>query len=256
MVVDGVREMPKVAIIGGTGLASVPAMDLVSSQDVTTPYGEPSAPLATGTLFEMPVVFLARHGNPHRLSPHRINYRANLDALRTAGVTHVIALAAVGGITPNMAPAAVVVPDQIIDYTYGREHTFFDGVEQPLQHIDFTSPYSASIRDALIGGLKEAGLPILDKGVYGATQGPRLETPAEIQRMERDGCDLVGMTGMPEAALAREAGLEYGALAVVANWAAGKFDGEITMADIEQALEHGMADALRVIRSALATLQG
>ncbi|MGK0673441.1 MAG: S-methyl-5'-thioinosine phosphorylase [Halothiobacillaceae bacterium] len=233
--------MNLLAIIGGTGLGSLKNLQITRHQVVNTPFGEPSGPLTFGTLGGSEVVFFARHGYAHRIPPHEINYRANMWALKEVGVKQIIAVAAVGGITPRMEPAMLVVPDQIIDYTYGRKQTFFEGELESVTHIDFTHPYSASLRGALLDSARMVGVDVVDGGTYGCTQGPRLETIAEIRRMERDGCDLVGMTGMPEAALARELGLEYAHLAVVANWAAGKNgEQEITMEDIDRTLKEGM----------------
>lgn len=189
---------------------------------MTTPYGEPSAALTVGRLHGTEVVFLARHGDGHTIAPHRINYRANIWALHAQGVRDVVAVATVGGIRNELNPGALVVPDQIIDYTHGREATFFDGVAQPLRHIDFTRPFSGTLRSSLLQAGATAGAPLRDGGVYGATQGPRLETAAEIERLARDGADVVGMTAMPEAVLAREMGLGYAMLCVVVNAAAGR----------------------------------
>lgn len=238
----------RLAIIGGTGLARWEGMEIVSRKAVITPYGDPSSPLTEGLLYGEKVVFLARHGDPHAIPPHKINYRANIWALKESGIENIVAVAAVGGIGPEMSPAAIAVPDQIIDYSHGREHTFFDDDLTPLTHIDFTRPYSERLREKLLAAAKAAGLDAVRGGVYGCTQGPRLETAAEIGRMRRDGCDLVGMTGMPEAALAREAGLDYACCAVVANWAAGVVEGEITMEEIEQNLKAGMQNVARLLR--------
>lgn len=244
--------MKKIAIIGGTGLTQIADLTLIGREQVTTPYGSPSAELVIGELNQRQVVFLARHGNPHSIPPHRINYRANLWALKQMGVDSIIAVAAVGGITPTMVPACLALPNQIIDYTYGRNQTFFDDELSPVTHIDFTVPYTETLRQQLMAAAKNAGISLVEQGTYGCTQGPRLETAAEIKRMEQDGCDLVGMTGMPEAALARELGLEYASLAVVANWGAGKIAGEITMAEIEQNLHKGMADAIALLKGFIA----
>ncbi|MDY0050389.1 MAG: S-methyl-5'-thioinosine phosphorylase, partial [Halothiobacillaceae bacterium] len=213
--------MSRLAIIGGTGLSKLKNLEFLRHQVVSTPYGEPSGPLSIGRLGGCEVVFLPRHGYNHRIPPHQINYRANLWALREVGVRHVLAVAAVGGITPRMSPATLVIPDQIIDYTYGRAHTFFEGELDEVTHIDFTFPYDADLRELLLRSARAAEVSVVESGVYAATQGPRLETAAEIRRLEGDGCDIVGMTGMPEAALARELGLKYACCAVVANWAAG-----------------------------------
>ena len=236
------------AIIGGTGLTSLSELVIEERECLTTPYGDPSSDLMFGKLHGQEIVFLARHGDPARIPPHRVNYRANLWALKTAGVSSILAVAAVGGITSAMAPSKIIVPDQLIDYTYGREHTFFADDLDHVTHIDFTHPYTPWLRDKLLAAAKRAEVAVINGGVYGCTQGPRLETPAEITRMERDGCDLVGMTGMPEASLARELEIDYTCCAVVANWAAGKQAGEITMDEIEANLRQGMADLSRILQ--------
>ncbi|MBZ0071242.1 MAG: S-methyl-5'-thioinosine phosphorylase [Thiohalobacteraceae bacterium] len=232
--------MTELAIIGGTGLTTLKNLAIERREVVHTPYGQPSGPLVHGRLCGKAVVFLPRHGSGHTIAPHDVNYRANLWALDHIGVTKVIAIAAVGGITPATVPTALVIPDQIIDYTSARQHTFFQGSLEQVTHIDFTFPYCEELRVDLIAAGRAAGLSLVESGTYGATQGPRLETAAEINRMARDGCDVVGMTGMPEAALARELGLCYAACAVCANWAAGRGEGEISMAEINQTLTTGM----------------
>lgn len=239
------------AIIGGTGLANLKDFEVSRREVMRTPYGEPSAPLVYGQLCGARVVFLARHGIGHRIPPHEVNYRANLWALHEAGVRQVIAFAAVGGISTRMAPTLIAIPDQIIDYTWSRQHTYFQGELSEVTHIDFTQPYSAALRQKLVAAGRAIGLDVIDGGTYGATNGPRLETTAEINRMERDGCDLVGMTGMPETALARELGLDYAAVSVIANWAAGRGDGEISMAEISANLETGMARARQLLEACL-----
>ncbi len=221
-------------IIGGSGLSHITDLNVMRQQVVATPYGEPSAALMIGQLQGCAVTFLPRHGQTHAIAPHRINYRANLWALHAQGVRDVIAVATVGGISGDCGAGTLVVPDQIIDYTYGRDATFFDGVAQPLAHIDFTWPFCDRMRQRVLGAGAAAGIALRDGGTYGATQGPRLETAAEIERMARDGAHLVGMTGMPEAALARELGLGYAMLAVVVNPAAGRgaSAGQVALNDI------------------------
>jgi 5'-methylthioinosine phosphorylase len=240
--------MTRLAIIGGTGLARLAHLDIEGREKVTTPYGDPSAELIFGRLHEQNLVFLARHGDPHVNPPHKVNYRANIWALKQAGVAGILAVAAVGGIRADMVPGRIAVPDQIIDYTYGRAHTFFEDDLEQVTHIDFTRPYSPWLREKVLNAAQVAGVTAIDGGVYGCTQGPRLETAAEIVRLERDGCDLVGMTGMPEAALARELDLDYACCAVVANWAAGKQAGEITLEEIEANLRGGMADLAAILQ--------
>ena len=210
------------AIIGGTGLTQLTNLKITHRQVMRTPYGEPSGPLTFGTLNQYEVMFLARHGYGHTIPPHQVNYRANLWALREQGATRVISVASVGGIRPDLVPGTLVVPDQIIDYTHGRDFTFFDGKDQPVTNIDFTQPYSAKLRQQILASARLAKENCVDGGVCAVTQGPRLDTAAEINRLERDGADMVGMTGMPEAALARELRLDYATLALVANYAAGR----------------------------------
>lgn len=239
--------MSPLAIIGGSGFSDFPALAVEASRRVETPFGETSAPVISGRLDGAEVLFLPRHGIGHRLPPHLINYRANLWALRHLGAERVVGLAAVGGIGARFAPLALAVPHDLVDYTYGRAHSIYDGEQGGLDHVDMTAPYCEDLRLALIRACAESGHPALEEGVYGATQGPRLETTAEIARLERDGCDLVGMTGMPEAGIAREAGLCYASLAFVVNWAAGKGEGVITMAEIEAHLSECVWRVRRVL---------
>jgi 5'-methylthioinosine phosphorylase len=234
-------------IIGGSGLTSLDALAVERQEVVVTPYGDPSAPLTFGRFDGSPVVFLPRHGAGHTIPPHRVNYRANLWALKEAGVQRVVGMAAVGGITPALAPGKLCVPDQVIDYTWGREHTLYSADLASVTHIDFTDPYCEDLRQSLLAGARAVSLEAHDGGTYAATQGPRLESSAEIRRLERDGCDMVGMTGMPEAALARELGLCYASLALSVNWAAGKSEGPITMAEIDRNLSRGMGRARQVL---------
>ena len=239
--------MSDIAIIGGTGLTSIDSLEITRREMVRTPYGEPSGPLTHGMLCGHSVVFLARHGHGHTIPPHDINYRANIWALKSIGVEKVLAIAAVGGIREDLVPGKLVIPDQIIDYTWSRGNTFFDRGEGPVKHIDFTWPYCESMRQLVIAAAKIAGLDVSDTGTYAATQGPRLETAAEVTRLEKDGADIVGMTGMPEAALARELELCYASCSVVANRAAGRGDGEITIAEIEENLAVGMLQVEKLL---------
>ena len=212
-------DVADIAVIGGSGFYSFLPDPRVHAID--TPYGPPSGPIRIGDYAGKRVAFLARHGEGHSLPPHRINYRANLAALKAVGATRVLAMNTVGGIGERFGPRVLACPDQLIDYTWGRVSTLCEEPGSEVLHVDFGDPYTPSLRAEIIAAAKRAGVPMVDAGCYGATQGPRLETRAEIRRMRRDGCDLVGMTGMPEAGLAREMGLEYACLAIVANWAAG-----------------------------------
>lgn len=210
------------AIIGGTGLTQLDNLNITKRLIVRTPYGEPSQPLIFGEIAGREVIFLARHGNGHTIPPHEVNYRANIYALHLQGVTEIAAVATVGGIQAELSPGAIAMPHQIIDYTHGRKNTFYDGIELPVKHIDFTEPYCANLRAKWQKAASSISEPLIDQGVYATMQGPRLETAAEINRLERDGATMVGMTGMPEAALARELGISYAAICPIANHAAGR----------------------------------
>lgn len=210
------------AIIGGTGLANLANLVITHRQVMRTPYGEPSGAMTFGTLKDQDVLFLARHGYGHTIPPHKVNYRANMIALRDAGATRVVSVSSVGGIADWFTPGVLAVPHQIIDYTYGRESSYFESLEHAQMHVDFTHPYTASLRREILEAAKQAGVACHDGGVYGATQGPRLDTASEIDCYERDGAQMVGMTGMPEAVLARELELEYATIAAVVNDASGR----------------------------------
>ncbi len=239
--------MPALAIIGGSGFTKLEALEIIRREVVHTPYGEPSAPLTHGVFGGKKVVFLPRHGTAHTIPPHKVNYRANIWALKHIGAKRIVGVAAVGGIGAEMAPGVIAIPNQIIDYTYGRDHTYFENDLSHVTHIDFTEPYSESLRQNLLAAAEASNVSVVSHGVYGATQGPRLETAMEINRLEKEGCSLVGMTGMPETALARELDLDYACCAVVANWAAGRGDGPITMAEIEKYIGMGMSRVVCLI---------
>lgn len=234
------------AIIGGSGLTQLSNLAISRREVVRTPFGEPSGPLTFGEICNTPVVFIARHGYGHTIPPHVVNYRANIWALRHVGVASIISVASVGGIRADLGPGSLVIPHQIIDYTFGRPGTFFDGGDTPVVHVDFTQPYDPELRRLLLDAAREAGQLVSDGGVYAAMQGPRLETAAEIDRLERDGADIVGMTGMPEAVLARELNLPYAAITVVANHAAGR--GESRLAIQFAALEDILRESMERVR--------
>jgi 5'-methylthioinosine phosphorylase len=234
------------AIIGGTGLTQLANLEVSHSQVVRTPYGEPSGPLTFGAIRGVPAVFLARHGHGHTIPPHQVNYRANLWALKEHGASEIVSVVSVGGIRSDLGPGKIVVPHQIIDYTWGRMSTFFEN-EAPVKHVDFTEPYTAEMRNRLLSAAKACGEPVVDGAVYAATQGPRLETAAEIDRLEREGADIVGMTGMPEAALAREIELGYAAIAAVVNHAAGR--GASARGVPLQKIEEVLKDAVGRVRT-------
>lgn len=242
------------AVIGGSGLYNFPGLENTARHLVDTPYGPASGDVVIGDFAGKRVAFLARHGESHSLPPHRVNYRANLWALHSLGARQVIGVNAVGGIRVDMGPRVVVVPEQIIDYTHGRYTSFCDVEDAEVKHIDFSEPYTESLRQTLLAAAGKAGIAVIAGGCYGATQGPRLETRAEIARMKRDGCDLVGMTGMPEASLARELSLEYACLALVANFAAGCGDeAEISIDEIFAHLAAATAEVPRILAALLQT---
>jgi 5'-methylthioinosine phosphorylase len=235
--------------VGGSGLSRLASLEGMRMQALSTPYGDPSGPLTFGTVHGQPVAFLARHGYEHTIAPHEINYCANMWMLKEMGVDSVVSIAAVGGIRKEFGPGVLVVPHQIIDYTWGRRSTFFEGRGKPVTHIDFTEPYASEMRERILTAAADCSQPVASQGVYAATQGPRLETAAEIDRLERDGAELVGMTGMPEAALARELGLRYAAIAVVANHAAGRGESahQVSIEAIMATLEEAMGKVGRII---------
>ncbi|MBW3568428.1 MAG: S-methyl-5'-thioinosine phosphorylase [Proteobacteria bacterium] len=245
--------MPEIAIIGGTGLANLPELEVTGREVVHTPFGEPSGPVLHGRLNGREVTFLARHGYGHTIPPHKVNYRANLWALKSLGVKRIVSVAAVGGIRTDMMPGKIAFPDQIIDYTYDRFHTYFEADLENVTHIDFTTPYCMECREILIAAARNTDLDAVENGTYAAMQGPRLETAAEIDKLERDGCDMVGMTGMPESALARELELSYACVAVIANWAAGRGDVDIH-ADIERSLRAAMKKVIVLLGEAMPRL--
>jgi 5'-methylthioinosine phosphorylase len=238
-----------VAIVGGSGLSRLGSMEVTQRRVARTPYGEPSGALTFGRIRGREVVFLARHGYGHTIAPHEVNYRANIWALKDAGADCLISVASVGCIREDVAPGMLMLPDQVIDYTWGRSSTYFEGAGVPVNHIDFTEPYSRQLRRRVLAAAAGCSETILDGGVYAATQGPRLETAAEITRLERDGAHIVGMTGMPEAGLAREVSLDYATIAVVANYAAGRGDSRraVPLDKIGDILDEAMGRVRRII---------
>ena len=236
-------------IIGGSGLTEFSELKVLQEREVITPYGDPSAAIVIAELAGEDLAFLARHGRPHAIAPHQVNYRANIWALKEVGVKELVAVNAVGGISAVQQTGVISMPDQIIDYTYGREMTFCDHPEVDLLHVDLTFPYDESLRLRLMEAAETIQLPVLGYGVHGVTQGPRLETAAEIKRMANDGCDIVGMTGMPEAALARELDLPFACIAIVVNKGAGLSDQLITLEDIHTVLDEGIVDIKHLLKA-------
>ncbi len=244
------------AVIGGSGLYKLDEkFKIESAKILDTPFGETSSDLLLGHWHEHRIAFLARHGTSHQIPPHKINYRANMWALKSIGVSHVIAANAVGGISRNYPPEALGMPDQIIDYSNNREHTFFDGNNGEVRHVDFTWPYSRGLREQINKAAKSQGINLVDGGTYGCTNGPRFESAAEIRKMKVDGCDVIGMTGMPEAALARELDIEYASIALVVNWCAGIDDEDISMVQINAILEAGVDRIRRLIHATLVEMK-
>ena len=254
----------KIAIIGGSLLGEIAGFKKTTEEKIKTPFGEPSDDYTTGQINDREIIYFNRHGHAHCLAPHQVNYRANMFVLKMLEVTHIIAVTAVGGITEKMSPMQWVVPDQLIDYTYGRMQTYNDGNEHEVNHIDFTFPFENRLRKQLIAAVEKENLECTFRATYGATQGPRLETIAEINRMEKDGCDIVGMTAMPEAALARELEMNYATLSLVVNWAAGKggsaTDGNqqtsetISMDEIKQRIDKGNKIIEKIINNVIVML--
>ncbi|MEP4148134.1 MAG: S-methyl-5'-thioinosine phosphorylase [Halioglobus sp.] len=245
--------MRTLGIIGGTGIEQLDGLEIVDSHAVDTPYGDPSRAVEEGRLGNTRLFFLQRHGSPKAIPPHLINYQANLWALKSLQVSDVVAINAVGGISAAMRPGRLVLPDQLIDYTWGREHTIDTGEGDALMHVDFTEPYDRKLRNSLLECAKAEGIAHETAGVHGVMQGPRLETAAEIRRMGRDGCDLVGMTGMPEASLAREMGLAYASICMVVNAAAGLDDKPLTLDMMRETLLQEAAVVRQLIKALAAT---
>ncbi len=251
---------PDIAIIGGSGFYQLHSEPTVSSadksrvQEIATPYADESIRLTQDELNEHGVYFIPRHGRGHEIPPHKINYRANIWALRQAGVNKILAVNAVGGIHPDMQAGSLVIPDQLIDYTWGREHSFFDGLDSLHDHVDFTFPYDAELRESLIQSASTVNLSVFPQACFGCTQGPRLETAAEIRKLKQDGCDVVGMTGMPEAVLARELGIAYAAITLVVNPGAGLSDEIITIEKIKNVLSAGLQDVRVLLAEAIKLL--
>lgn len=234
-------------IIGGTGLTTLKTLSNLRREAVETPFGTASGALTIGKIAQHQIAFLARHGEIHNIPPHKVNYRANLWALKSLGVKNIIAVNAVGGIREDMLPGSIVIPDQIIDYTTTRSNTFFETDLTHVTHIDFSYPYDLILSQAVKQAADICGVDVIQGATYAATEGPRLETAAEIQRLKRDGCDIVGMTGMPEAALARELEINYASICVNANWAAGLADELISMQAIQKNLQVGMQQVHEII---------
>ena len=246
------------AIIGGSGLTQLANLEITHRQVIRTPFGEPSGALTFGHINSEEVIFLARHGYGHTIAPHDVNYRANIWAIHSRGVKDLISVASVGGIHADLKPGTIVIPDQIMDYTHGRATTYREGKDTPVVHMDFTEPYCRDMRELCLQAVKEAGETCVDGGVYATVQGPRLETRAEINRLERDGASMVGMTGMPEAALAKEIGLCYATIAVVSNYAAGRGSSKdaIHYGEVEQVLKQSMQRVRNILERLVALHAG
>ena len=240
------------ALVGGTGLTELD--DHTEALDIDTPYGLPSAPVRVIETEPLRLLFLPRHGSPHRFPPHLVNYRANLWALKEAGAAQVLAVSAVGGITEAYGPGTLAAPDQLIDYSWGREHSYSDSEHVPLVHVDFTHPYEGPLRKALLQSADRIDLKVVDGGCIGVFQGPRLESAAEVEKARRDGCDMAGMTSLPEAGLARELGLDYAGVAVVSNWGAGVSDDLISEDDIAETLREPMSRVRALIDALVQSL--
>lgn len=240
--------MKKIALIGGTGTEQVLPHGRGGGKVVTTPFGAPSSAILEWGTPSSRFFFIARHGHDGEILPHRVNYRANVWAIRDLQPDHVIGLNSVGGIAAEAWPMRLIFPDQLVDYTWGRAHTFTDASDAAVRHVEFTRPVSHGLREKLIGHADALELDYMSTGTYAVTQGPRLETAAEIDRLERDGCHIVGMTAMPEAALARELALDYVICAVVVNWAAGRGpSGSGIHDDMQRYLTGGMNQVDRLL---------
>ena len=238
------------AVIGGSGLYELDGLEVEQRSRMDTPFGQTSGNLVLGRLNGGPVLFIARHGEDHSVAPHLVNYKANLESLRRAGATRVLAVCTVGSINPDLLPGTIAVPDQIVDYTWGRDHTFHEPGD-PVPHVDFTDPYTPEWRADVLAVVESEGVRFADSATYAAVQGPRFETAAEIRRFRNDGCSIIGMTGMPEAALARESGLKYAAICPVANLAAGLSPVELSADEVFDVVST-MLEPIQAVIAALA----
>ncbi len=242
-----VKKPYTLALIGGTGLNQFSGA--AESLEMDTPYGAASGAIQVLATEPLRILFLPRHGSPHRFPPHKVNYRANLWALKKAGADHVLGVYAVGGMGGAYSPGALAAPDQLIDYSWGREHTYSDSADVPLKHVDFTWPFEGPLRQALLAAAASEGIALLDKACLGVFQGPRLESAAEVRRAARDGCDIAGMTALPEAALARELGVDYAGLAVVSNFGAGIKDQPLSEENIAETLQEPMQRVRQLVQA-------
>lgn len=241
-----------VGLILGSGFGAL-ELHPGEEHDFQTPYGEPSSPVMTYSFGGVAVPVIARHGRAHTIAPHGVNYRANVWALHAAGVRRLIGVNVVGAIAEGFAPGTIAVPDQLIDYTWGRDGSF-GADEHGVRHVELTEPFDPILRGRLVEAAESAGYSVR-AGIYGVTQGPRLETAAEIDRLERDGCAMVGMTAMPEAALARELDLAYAVCAVAVNYAAGRSPSGASIHDeLEQVLGLGIERVTQVLEKLIPVL--
>ncbi len=237
--------MARLAIIGGSGSGLLP-FDLNTEAAPETAWGRASAATTCWSAGEHELMFLPRHGVDMTIAPHRVNYRANMQLVKQFAADWVVAVNSVGGISAAASPGWLVIPDQLVDYSWGRKHSYYEGESGELEFIDFTEPYSPELRQNLIRAARQIGAEHLDSATYAVTQGPRLETAAEIDRLERDGCHIVGMTAMPEAGLARELDMPYASLSIVVNRAAGR--GATALHDeMDQYHAQGMATVARIL---------
>ncbi|HUQ51905.1 MAG TPA: S-methyl-5'-thioinosine phosphorylase [Gammaproteobacteria bacterium] len=245
--------MTRLALIVGSGFEHL-GFEVLTRSPTKTPYGEPSSSVLTIAVGGARVACIARHGEGHALAPHEINYRANVWALQQRGVRWCVGINTVGSIDLGLVPGGLAVPAQLIDYTHGRAATFGGG-GSAVRHIEFAEPFSPALRGRLATAILDCGL-VVRAGTYGVTQGPRLETAAEIERLARDGCTMVGMTAMPEAALARELDLEYAVCAVAVNYAAGRSpDGAPITGQIERFMTAGLAKVRPVLERLVAGIE-
>jgi 5'-methylthioadenosine phosphorylase len=242
--------MLKIGIISGSGLYEIPGLEIKKRRTVKTPFGRPSDKYIIGLLNDVEVAFLPRHGGHHNIPPHMINYRANIWGFKELEVHRIISVSAVGGITKGLKPGDIVVLDQIIDMTRTRKSTFYDG-KTGVVHIDLTDPFCPDMRELLLRAGKRSRIALKDRGTYTAVDGPRLETAAEIRAFGKLGGDVVGMTGMPEASLARESEICYSGLTVVANFAAGLSKKKLTTAEVMQAMKASTEKIKRLLKETI-----
>ncbi|EAX46562.1 methylthioadenosine phosphorylase [Thermosinus carboxydivorans Nor1] len=244
--------MTKLAIIGGTGVYDPRILENVREEEILTPYG--AVRYKVGEYAGRAIAFIPRHGSKHSIPPHLINYRANIWAMKKIGVQAILATTAVGSLNTDMKPGDFVLINQFLDFTKNRVHTFYEGGERGVVHVDVTEPYCPALRQKLEKAAKKIGIAIHTKGTYVCTEGPRFETPAEIAMFAKLGGDVVGMTNVPEVVLAREAEMCYATVSMVTNYAAGISAQPLTHGEVLDTMKANTENIKRLIMETISLI--